>query len=906
MSLVTFPNFSGRNLQGRDFRGQNLTGGDFSHSDIRGANFTKANLAEANFSYAKAGLQSFWVTGIVITVLLEHLILVGFIPTVATHKVGFGVGDSFQITVALLCFLVFFATFVRGLRTALLTLFVVTILMLIAIGFGALSSATQALLPLAVILPILVTWLAVVFMATNVAWITQLTGIGLGFLVVVAYEIGAFAGIVWVQGWNNSSALISGSIWHITEMLLSSYMGWLTVTGDEKFALLRKIAISLAAVGGTSFKASNLTDADFTGATLKNTDFRNTKIIRTNFHLAKNLDRARVENTILIDPKVRDLLVTKRGASQSFVGYNLLGANLVGADLSYIDLTESDISEATFQGASLESANLTKTQAIKTNFQNAIFTAACLEAFNIDSTTNIEGVICRYVYLLNNQKERRPNNGEFAPGEFTKLFQVAINTVDLIFRNGLNLQALSAAFAKVKIENRDISLTIKSIENKGNGIVLVRVDVPESANKAKIHADFTQNYELALNTLEAKYQAELNSKDQQIALYRQHQADLKELIQMIAPTAKKSADGKLVVLKLGQGDLSTGFPVTIQIGLEGDRPDFESNGQLPPASDLAFFYNQWQVAYRQSLQGSLRIKIPKTQVTNISNRELFKKCDESANNLKKHVNLWLNSELFRPIKEQLLEKLDSSESIRILLQTENSQLRRIPWQVWDFFERYPQAEIALSSTVYEKRVKSKSSKSHIKILAILGDSTGINTQKDRALLEELPHAEVHFLVEPQRQVLNDELWLQSWDILFFAGHSFTQSEQEVGHFRINQADSLTIAEIKNALTKAINGGLHLAIFNSCDGLGLAANLANLHIPQMIIMREPIPDRVAQEFLKNFLTEFSSGKSLYQSVREARLRLQGLEDEFPYASWLPLIYQNPAEIPLKWHFLVHSI
>jgi CHAT domain len=86
----------------------------------------------------------------------------------------------------------------------------------------------------------------------------------------------------------------------------------------------------------------------------------------------------------------------------------------------------------------------------------------------------------------------------------------------------------------------------------------------------------------------------------------------------------------------------------------------------------------------------------------------------------------------------------------------------------------------------------------------------------------------------------------------------------------------------------------------------SANLANLHIPQMIIMRERIADRVAQEFLKNFLTEFSTGKPLYQSVREARLRLQGLEDEFPYASWLPVICQNPAEIPLTWHLLLHSI
>jgi hypothetical protein len=28
-------------------------------------------------------------------------------------------------------------------------------------------------------------------------------------------------------------------------------------------------------------------------------------------------------------------------------------------------------------------------------------------------------------------------------------------------------------------------------------------------------------------------------------------------------------------------------------------------------------------------------------------------------------------------------------------------------------------------------------------------------------------------------------------------------------------------------------------------------------------------------------------------------MQGLEDEFPCASWLPVIYQNPAAVPLTW-------
>ena len=63
-------------------------------------------------------------------------------------------------------------------------------------------------------------------------------------------------------------------------------------------------------------------------------------------------------------------------------------------------------------------------------------------------------------------------------------------------------------------------------------------------------------------------------------------------------------------------------------------------------------------------------------------------------------------------------------------------------------------------------------------------------------------------------------------------------------------------------------------------MGLAAELADLHIPTIIVMREPVPDKVAAEFLKNFLTEYSQGKPLYQSVREARSKLQGLEDEFP--------------------------
>jgi CHAT domain len=184
-------------------------------------------------------------------------------------------------------------------------------------------------------------------------------------------------------------------------------------------------------------------------------------------------------------------------------------------------------------------------------------------------------------------------------------------------------------------------------------------------------------------------------------------------------------------------------------------------------------------------------------------------------------------------------------------------------------------------------------------LCILGSNNGIDVNSDYEFLQTLPNAEVHLLLEPARKQLNDELWQQSWDILFFAGHSYSNPIDRKGFLQINQTEHLSIPELKYALRKAISAGLRLAIFNSCDGSGLAADITDLHIPQAIVMREPVPDRVAQEFLQNFLSALSQGTPFYQSLREARERLQVIEDEFPCASWLPILCQNLAEPSFQW-------
>lgn len=263
----------------------------------------------------------------------------------------------------------------------------------------------------------------------------------------------------------------------------------------------------------------------------------------------------------------------------------------------------------------------------------------------------------------------------------------------------------------------------------------------------------------------------------------------------------------------------------------------------------------------------MRIELIEEQPTQVSDTE-------SAKALANTLNEWLNCEQFRRVKEDLLAELNRSEQIRFVVETKEPLLWQLPWHKWDFFNRYSKAEVAFSPDNTGNLVEETATpRGKVRILAIEGDSSGINTRKDRQEIKNLADAEAVFLKNPKPETICDRLWKESWDILFFAGHSSSSSDRNTGELQLDLSNSLAIPDIRNALTEAIGKGLKLAIFNSCDGLGLAKNLAELHIPQIIFMREPVPDEFAQKFLKDFLQAFSGGESLYNSVQEARKKLE---------------------------------
>ncbi len=926
------PDFSSRNLRGRSLRDQDLTGADFSFADIRGVDFSHAILKGANFTHARAGLPPQRIIGLMLLSLLLSVVAgsaSGLAGIITSNSLSADYVEKYGAAPGLVVLFVLLAFYIGVLR----------------LGYSPSLMAAGLLVAGLLALVMAIAWLSGGSLAPTgtarfIAWTSAIAGVlSTAGAAVGGGAVGSIAAVasanLAVGNWAEWVALLFtllvallvtiglpilnlvsvqvspitpiGVILAIAIACLGAYTARRAMQGDPRFAFNRAVAIAFASLGGTRFYRADLSEANFTRAILKSTDLRQTVLTHTQFHRAQKLDQARVGGTILADRAVLELLVSHRGAGQSYSSCDLRGANLQGADLSNANLMGADLSHALLKNACLERANLTKVRAIQTDFRQAQFTAACLEAWTIDATTQLDNTLCDFVYLKHNQQERRPNSGTFAAGDFARLFQEVLDTVELILHAGLDWKALAVSLNQVQATHPDQPLSVRSIENKGDGTVVVSVNVAPNADKATLHAELSHEYQTALQLLEERYRAELQSKDDQIALYRQHQHDLREMMQVLTgkpPTPNPSPTHphhrhKLVTLKLGNGNFASGFPVILQIGDEGTLPSVEVTGRLPAAPHIAQQYRQWQMAYRRGLQTQLRLGAPPFQVTNFSQRELLEECRRLGDELQHAFQKWLTAETFRPLRERLLEQLHPTDSIRVILQTEDDLLQRLPWQNWDFFERYSQAEVALSTPSYETTGMNPIAEDQVHILAVLGSSTGLDLQKDREALAQIPNAKVTFLVEPSSQELGDRLWEQSWHILFFAGHSSSHTNGSTGQLSLNATDSITIPQLKHALKHAVRRGLRLAIFNSCDGLGLANNLADLHMPQVIVMREPIPDRVAQSFVQHFLKAFAAGMPLYQAMRTARERLHSLEANFPCATWLPIICQNPAEPPSCW-------
>lgn len=282
---------------------------------------------------------------------------------------------------------------------------------------------------------------------------------------------------------------------------------------------------------------AELTGANLTGADLSGADLIGAKLIGanlTNVYLSgADLSKANLSGADLIGAK----LIGAKLSGTNLSGANLNEATLIGAHLKGAILKGANIKRANFSRALLAGAHLQRTKALDANFSKATLTGACLENWQINGTTNLSDVICDYIYLKAKPKERCPAQGHFTPGEFTQLFQQALENIELIFRNGIDWPAFFSAFRKLQVESSSQDFLIQAFENRSDGSFVIRINIPPNTNRVDIENYLKQEYATQLKAIDRQYRYQLQADYEQIATYRHQSANLTEIIQRLANQA---------------------------------------------------------------------------------------------------------------------------------------------------------------------------------------------------------------------------------------------------------------------------------------------------------------------------------------------------------------------------------
>jgi CHASE2 domain-containing sensor protein len=343
---------------------------------------------------------------------------------------------------------------------------------------------------------------------------------------------------------------------------------------------------------------------------------------------------------------------------------------------------------------------------------------------------------------------------------------------------------------------------------------------------------------------------------------------------------------------------------------------------------LTQLYQEWQQVYisfyttTQTLpsatiptppNNSMRGRVVGEAKLSASTIDLHAKLVQSEALLLHEFQRWLRDAELYEIREAIAyASRESAKSDRqgvdVFLTCMPLELARLPWESWEICTdftgtggtRIVRAPVNIPGkpSFYSKNSRRK----RARILAIMGNGRGLNLQTDQEIIQSLRQkADVEFVRwEPTespadiknkiRQALTDA---KGWDGLFFSGHS-NETQVTGGELAIAPGSSIQISEITHELTIAEQRGLQFAIFNSCSGIKVAESLIKLGISQVVIMREPIHNSVAQELL----VEFTHGLSEYKDVQESLIsayKFLRLEKKFTYPSayLVPSLYYHPG-------------
>ncbi|EFA72686.1 hypothetical protein CRD_02061 [Raphidiopsis brookii D9] len=219
------------------------------------------------------------------------------------------------------------------------------------------------------------------------------------------------------------------------------------------------------------------------------------------------------------------------------------------------------------------------------------------------------------------------------------------------------------------------------------------------------------------------------------------------------------------------------LPVTLAI--------YDQHGQIeelvsflsPLPQSLSNKFKDWQDYI--GLQGDRKVpKKGENRTSGVIN------LTEMTNSLKAELNKWLGrdgwvDENGKPdpcvslVLEKFREKITQKDEVQIIVQTEDRQLRGLPWQEWDTLAGYTSSgvEVAISATNFKRLTQKQTPqlKATARILVVFGDEKLDFAQEINFIKSLEQHGgDPHILRKPTRKQLEEKLQdSQGWHIFLF-------------------------------------------------------------------------------------------------------------------------------------------
>jgi uncharacterized protein YjbI with pentapeptide repeats len=528
-------NFRYANLRGQSFREQDLSEIDLSYADIRGTSFNHAILRGANFTQAKAGLQLHTKLILLLTSFLVAVVL-GSVLSLSVHSIiAKNLTSDYYSGSITLVILAFFLFFLMVVRQPLLTVLLATIITTAISGFGYIASGLASAVTLTLVLSI----------AGSLGYVAAI-------LSAFVAEIGAISFAII----SHKLSVVLTIVMTLPIIVLSLYVSQQILDGNTNYPFIRWASLVLSCDDGSKFRRADLTDANFTSATLKGSDFRGATLVGVFWFAANYLHITCIECGYLTNPKIQKLVVTLNGKDQNFDSFNLENVNLKGANLQDVSLVGTSLNHANLQNADLSRAILQQTQLEGADLTGAILTGAYIEDWGITSTTKLENVQCEYVFMRVPTKEnpnplRKPDNlrKTFAEGEFTDFIQPFFDTLDLYHSQDVDPRAISIALKNLSANHPDDNLQFVAIERRGNNGVNLRFTTAPRANKSELSHEYFANYAQIRRELPISVQIQLAEQDAEIRT-------LKGTIEQFIQTGTHHSTVQAETIQVIQGELT--------------------------------------------------------------------------------------------------------------------------------------------------------------------------------------------------------------------------------------------------------------------------------------------------------------------------------------------------------------